>query len=111
MNTHYLVCYDISEDDTRFDVAHHCKDSGLVRIQYSVFYGILSRSKLKELQLKIKESITEANADIHFIKVCSQCEKDHQIVTSINTDLLQVEVEDNTYQEVAEEYSEEVILL
>lgn len=111
MSTHYLVCYDISEDDIRFTVADHCKDVGLVRIQYSVFYGILSRSKLSELKLKLKTSINEANADIHIIKVCDQCEKDHQLITSINTELISTEVEEHEHQEVAQEFEERVMIL
>lgn len=111
MSTHYLVCYDISEDDIRFTVADHCKDIGLVRIQYSVFYGRLTKSKLSQLRLQLKSSIKEANADIHIIKVCDQCEKSHELLTSINTDLIQTDVEEHSHQEVAEEFEDTVMIL
>jgi len=80
MTSNYLVCYDITEDDIRYQVANHCKNAGLVRIQYSVFYGQLERSRLAELKQEISDAIKEANGDIHFLKVCQECEKDHQVI-------------------------------
>ena len=45
---HLILMYDISNDRIRTKVAIACEDYGLDRIQYSAFYGQLSR-KLEHL--------------------------------------------------------------
>lgn len=84
VRTNYLICYDITEDPIRNGVASICKDYGLERIQYSVFYGKLSRSQLKEIRLEIKDAIEETNSDIHILQVCASCESNHEVLISIS---------------------------
>lgn len=84
VKTHYLVCYDITEDPIRTYVSELCKGKGLERIQYSVFYGLLTNSELKELKYDIREVIKDYNANVHYIQVCSSCEKQHEVQISVN---------------------------
>ncbi len=49
------VLYDISEDKARTKIAKHCKQSGLYRVQYSVFLGTLNANERDSLQLEIEE--------------------------------------------------------
>lgn len=44
-----LLIYDIPDDRARQRVADACLDYGLQRIQYSAFYGELSRAHQREL--------------------------------------------------------------
>lgn len=102
VTTSYLVCYDITEDDVRFGVADLCMNYGLVRIQYSVFYGLLSKSDLNSLKLDVAQRIEDSNSNVHFIKVCAACEQDHEILSSISLEL-KSELELSTYDEIREE--------
>jgi CRISPR-associated protein Cas2 len=52
-----LVVYDIPDDRVRTQVADHCLDYGLDRIQYSAFLGDLSRTHQEELMLKVKRTL------------------------------------------------------
>ncbi|CCQ94188.1 CRISPR-associated endoribonuclease Cas2 [[Clostridium] ultunense Esp] len=54
-----LLIYDISEDRIRTKVASICKDYGLVRVQYSAFFGDLNRNHLEELQKKLKRLLKD----------------------------------------------------
>ncbi|AAY81309.1 CRISPR-associated endonuclease Cas2 [Sulfolobus acidocaldarius] len=45
----YVVFYDISDDDLRGKVADFLKKKGLVRLQFSVFFGELNSSRVKDL--------------------------------------------------------------
>jgi len=40
---HLMVLYDVSSDRIRTKIATACEDYGLDRVQYSAFYGRLSR--------------------------------------------------------------------
>lgn len=50
-----LLIYDITEDRLRTKVSEMCKDYGLVRVQYSAFFGELSRNLRGELSRRLKE--------------------------------------------------------
>ncbi len=47
--TKYLVCYDIENNQKRAKFADFLADLGLVRLQYSVFYGDLKNAEIKAL--------------------------------------------------------------
>lgn len=51
-----LVIYDIEVDRTRNRIAEVCKDYGLERVQYSVFFGSLSRNLREEFPVDFKFS-------------------------------------------------------
>ena len=60
------VMYDIKKDKVRTSVAKYCKQSGLYRVQYSVFLGTLDMNEKDTLELKIK-SIIDENKDSVYI--------------------------------------------
>ena len=60
------VLYDIEDDKVRSKVAKFCKQSGLYRVQYSVFLGTLDASGKDTLELRIEELI-DAEKDSVYI--------------------------------------------
>lgn len=79
----YLICYDIVEDPVRNQISNVCKEYGLERIQYSVFYGRLNKTQKKEIQEKFKDIINKTNSNIHIIFICNSCTSKHNILSSI----------------------------
>jgi CRISPR-associated protein Cas2 len=61
----YLLIYDISHDGVRTKVADACLDYGLERVQYSAFFGELSKTHQRELWQQIKHRIGKHTAVIH----------------------------------------------
>jgi len=59
------VLYDIEKDKPRSKVAKHCKQAGLMRVQYSVFLGEMDKDRLDALQLQIEELINEATDRVY----------------------------------------------
>ena len=53
------VMYDIRKDKTRTRVAKLCKQSGLYRVQYSVFLGTMNATEKDALALEIEDLIDE----------------------------------------------------
>lgn len=54
---HVLVLYDITNDRTRNKIAIACEDYGLDRVQYSAFYGRLSRTHQRELMRRMQDLV------------------------------------------------------
>lgn len=67
-----LLIYDIPNDRARMKVADACLDYGLDRIQYSAFYGQLSRTHQEELMLRVKKHIRTGAASIQLIPVAAR---------------------------------------
>ncbi len=53
------VMYDIQDDKARSRIAKLCKQSGLYRVQYSVFLGTLNAHEKDTLELQIEELMDE----------------------------------------------------
>lgn len=53
------VMYDIEEDKARTKIAKACQQSGLYRVQYSVFLGTIDADRKDSLQLQIEELMDE----------------------------------------------------
>ncbi len=49
--------YDIENDKVRGNVAKFCKQAGLFRVQFSVFFGRIDGDDLDSLKLKIEDII------------------------------------------------------
>ncbi|MBX2999932.1 MAG: CRISPR-associated endonuclease Cas2 [Caldilineaceae bacterium] len=64
-----LLIYDITDDPARGKVADACMDYGLDRIQYSAFYGQLSRNHQEELMLKIGKLLRKKSGRVQLIPV------------------------------------------
>lgn len=70
--THCLVVYDIEENGRRTKISNACLDTGLERIQYSVFWGKLTTAKRKELFRRIQDILEDATASVVIIPVTEQ---------------------------------------
>ncbi|HRH00237.1 MAG TPA: CRISPR-associated endonuclease Cas2 [Polyangiaceae bacterium] len=49
-----IVTFDVPCDKTRRKVTEFCKDSGLTRLQWSVFEGMMTRNRREELWGRLK---------------------------------------------------------
>jgi CRISPR-associated protein Cas2 len=67
---HCLLIYDISDDRIRAKVADTCLDYGLDRIQYSAFYGNISRNYQEELFQKVQDLLGKAEGEIMLLPIC-----------------------------------------
>lgn len=79
---HILVLYDISNDRIRTKIATACEDYGLDRIQYSAFYGKLSRNHQEELMLLAGTILKNEMGRIQLIPI-SQTEWDKRIEVGV----------------------------
>jgi len=59
------VMYDIKKDKVRTKIAKLCKQSGIYRVQYSVFLGTLEESEKDTLRLRIEELINEETDSVY----------------------------------------------
>lgn len=59
------VMYDIVDDKARSKVAKACKQSGLYRVQYSVFLGKITPNEKDSLSLYIEELIDEQQDSVY----------------------------------------------
>lgn len=66
------VLYDIPDDGIRTKIADVCKDYGLERIQFSAFYGSLTRNKREELFLRLGDVLGERPGKILLQPVCEK---------------------------------------
>ena len=67
-----FLIYDIQEDRARNKVAVLCKDYGLRRVQYSTFFGDLSRNRQEELILRIRRVIDAEGAYVLLLPTCER---------------------------------------
>lgn len=67
-----FVIYDIEDDRTRAKVADMCQDYGLARIQFSTFFGDLSRNRKEELGQRIKRLVGKKTAYVLLLPVCER---------------------------------------
>ena len=71
-----LLIYDISSDKIRNKIADACLDYGLKRIQYSAFFGDLSRNRLDELMQRVARLLGKEEGKVQVFPIC---EKDLQL--------------------------------
>ena len=64
-----LLVYDIPDDRVRTRVAGICLDYGLVRIQYSAFFGELSANLQGELMLKLRRKVGRLPCNIQLFPI------------------------------------------
>jgi CRISPR-associated protein Cas2 len=79
-----LLIYDITEDRLRTKVADMCKDYGLARVQYSSFFGQISRNLCEELAKRLKDYLQKTACSSIIIFPLSQDNLDHIIQIDIN---------------------------
>lgn len=68
---HLLLIYDISNDRVRTKIASVCEDYGLDRIQYSAFYGQLSRTHQEELMLRVGALLGKEPGRIQLVPIAA----------------------------------------
>ncbi len=64
-----LLVYDVPDDRLRTRVAAVCLDYGLVRIQYSAFFGELSANYQEEMMLKLRRRVGRFPCNIQLFPI------------------------------------------
>ncbi len=72
-----FLIYDIQDDKARGKVADLCKDYGLRRVQFSTFFGDLSRNRQEEIMLRVRRLVEPAEA---YVLLLPTCERDLALV-------------------------------
>lgn len=67
-----LLVYDIPDDKIRSRVADICLDYGLVRIQYSAFFGDLTHNRQEEILHKIRRKAGKNPANVQLFPICEK---------------------------------------
>lgn len=83
---HLIVIYDISHDGTRTKIATTLEDYGLDRIQYSAFYGRLTRTHQEEVMLKIRRILGKRVGKIELIPISADTWGKRITICNINED-------------------------
>ena len=66
----WLIYY-ITEDKIRNKVAKLCKNSGLYRVQKSVFLGDIETNRIDELYLQCEDLIDKGTDSLYIFPMCS----------------------------------------
>ena len=67
-----FVIYDIENDRVRTKVADACQDYGLARVQFSAFFGELSRNRQEELAQRISRLVGKKPAYVLLLPICDR---------------------------------------
>ncbi len=94
MELHTYVIYDIEDDRVRYKISEICKDYGLERIQYSAFWGMLSKNRREELFLKLSGLIKNKKGKIIIQPVCEKDFKEIKIINELESKERLVQNED-----------------
>ena len=88
-----VLIYDIENDRLRTRVADVCLDYGLVRIQFSAFFGKLNRNRRQELALRVQNELGGENGRVRIIPVCEQDLKDMWVLDQFRRDVDELKAE------------------
>ena len=72
--------YDIKEDRARTKIAKACQQSGLYRVQYSVFLGTIEADRRDALQLQIEELMDEDEDSVYIFPMSRDELKDTELL-------------------------------
>ena len=67
-----FLIYDIEDDRTRTKVADACQDYGLTRVQFSTFFGDLSRNRQEELMQRVRRLTGKKPAYVLLLPLCDR---------------------------------------
>ncbi|HOO57491.1 MAG TPA: CRISPR-associated endonuclease Cas2 [bacterium] len=84
--THCIVIYDVECDKRRNRISCACKDFGLERIQYSVFWGALTKAGRKELFHILSDELDVSPGSILVMPVSEQSFRRMLIVQNEKTE-------------------------
>ena len=86
-----LLIYDIVDDKVRTKIANKCKDYGLIRIQYSAFFGEMTTNRREELGMTLRKLLGRHWGRIHFFPMC---DKDLRLMKVIDVGYAEEQVGD-----------------
>jgi len=86
-----LLVYDIPDDKVRTKIAEICLDYGLLRIQYSAFFGDMNHNHQEEIIQRIKRKLGKKAGNIQLFPIC---EKDLRLRKKIVRKKQETEKED-----------------
>lgn len=66
------VIYDIINDKVRTKIAKECLNSGIYRVQKSVFLGDLNKNQLDQLVLKIENLYNKDEDSVYIFPMCKE---------------------------------------
>lgn len=81
-----FLIYDIENDKLRTRAADICMNYGLDRIQFSAFFGKLTRNLRQELCLRLQRELGDKSARIRIIPVCQADLKDMWVLDQYRPD-------------------------
>jgi len=67
-----VLLYDIEDDRLRNRVAQICLDYGLERIQFSAFFGRITRNLREQIALRILNEVEKQNARVRIMPVTEE---------------------------------------
>lgn len=68
-----IVCYDIPDTKVRNRLIHLLLSSGLSRIQYSVFSGVLPATRIDRMREQIRVDFPKPEDKILVVELCQSC--------------------------------------
>lgn len=80
----YIIIYDIPVefDLYRTKISNMLLSYNLIRLNYSVFFGELTRNRAEEIALKLKKLLKNVPGDVRLIPVCKKC---HENVLTVKS--------------------------
>jgi len=67
-----FLMYDIEDNRVRTKVADACQDYGLARVQFSTFFGDLSRNRQEELMQRVRRLVGKKQGYALLVPVCER---------------------------------------
>ena len=83
MKMESIICYDIVEDKKRTEVAKICQNKGFSRLQYSVYFGDITRNVLESALLEIRDILKGYEGNVIAIEICETCAKKKKIIRTM----------------------------
>ena len=68
-----IVCYDIPDTKKRNRMVHFLHTTGLSRIQYSVFSGVIPISRLSRMEQIIRQDFSGKETRVLILPICRTC--------------------------------------
>jgi CRISPR-associated protein Cas2 len=73
-NAHFVViAYDIPDDRRRKRVMDTLIDHGCIRVNYSVFEGLIKKSRYIKMKASIKNIIDKKEDNVRYYIICESC--------------------------------------
>ncbi|HEY0089394.1 MAG TPA: CRISPR-associated endonuclease Cas2 [Candidatus Lokiarchaeia archaeon] len=82
--TKYIIIYDIPVefDPIRTKISDILLSCGLIRLNFSVFFGELTKNRAEELALRLEKLMKNVPGDVRLIPICQKC---HENVITVKS--------------------------